>query len=171
MKMTENLRKFRPLQILDELQRSLLKLRAITKVWFLLLALFGVWFVAPSTGSAEGRPQYPDGRFPPGPLFREENLAALAGQNFRINNTYLVGKFVYKGNQNGRDVFGMDPTKFDRVPGAARAVLIVRFFGNRPSNLRVGRLIAPNPRSPLTIRAVERTADGLLVKAEYLGTP
>ena len=50
--------------------------------------------------------------------------------------------------------------------------MIVRFFGNMPRNLRVGRAIAPNERSPLTLRSVQRSGDGsLIVKTEYWGTP
>ena len=125
-----------------------------------------------------GRPvQIPDGHFPPGYLYTAADLPRLVGRQLPTSNPhYLIGKFTYLGDQQGQATF--TPFSFTpafpamKAPPLKGTVLRVRFYGNMPRKLRVGAVIAPNPRSPLTLKRVIRATNGaVLAEAEYWGTP
>ena len=125
----------------------------------------------------------PDGQFPAGAIYKETDLAGLAGKKLP-RPCYLVGKFMYLGllhNEHTFSTYRVIPSQSSggyarNNPGLkaafGAALLRVRFFNNMPRTLKVGKAIAPNPRSPLTLVRVARSRDGhLLVETEYWGTP
>jgi hypothetical protein len=134
---------------------------------------------AASGSILRGRPvQTPDGHFPPGYLYTAADLPRLVGRQLPTSGpNYLIGKFTYLGDQQGQAIF----TPFSFTPAfptvktpslKETTVLRVRFHDNVPRKLRVGAVIAPNPRSPLTLKRVIRASNGaLLAEAEYWGTP
>ncbi len=123
---------------------------------------------------------YPDGHFPPGYYYTAADLSRLSGHTFSASRpSYLIGTFAYLGVIQGEPTFSpvpktsplqAFPLNYQTHPSTT--VLRVLFFNNAPRNLTVGKAIAPNPRSPLTLKSVTRTKDGhLLIETEYCGTP
>lgn len=125
-----------------------------------------------------GKPlQIPDGHFPPGYLYTAADLPRLAGRSLPASGPhYLIGKFTcvaVRQDQATFTPFSFAPTSpLKAASRGQEAVLRVRFYGNMPRKLRVGAVIAPGPRSPLTLKRVVRANGGaLLADAEYWGTP
>ena len=125
----------------------------------------------------------PDGQFPPGTVYKETDLARLVGKKLP-RPSYLVGKFMYLGvlhNEHTFSTYRIVPSQSgggyagnnQGLKAAFGAALLrVHFFNNMPRSLKVGKAIAPNRRSPLTLLRVARSTDGhLLVETEYWGTP
>lgn len=123
---------------------------------------------------------YPDGHFPPGNFYTAADLPRLTGNRFSAASpSYLIGTFAYFGIIQGQQTFSPVPKTaplaafpLTYLDNPSATVLHVRFFNNAPRKLAVGKAIAPNPRSPLTITGVTRTKEGrLVVSTEYWGTP
>jgi hypothetical protein len=121
-------------------------------------------------GSVQAQTLYVSGQFPPGHVYTESELNALIAQPL-TNPSYLVGRFVFLGERNGTNVFSTFARKADNIV-FGKTLLAVRFFNNVPPNLRVGTEITATPSAPLTIKAVGRSTEGLLlVKTECWVAP
>jgi hypothetical protein len=116
---------------------------------------------------------YGRGQFPPGHVYAESDLKALIGHPL-ANPSYLVGRFVFLGERNGLDVFStftQGLLKSDDI-AFGQTLLAVRFFNNVPPNLRIGTEINATSAAPLTIKAIGRSTEGLLlVKTECWVAP
>jgi hypothetical protein len=117
---------------------------------------------------------YASGRFPAGHVYSEGDLDALAGQALQAP-VYLVGKFMYLGESHGARVFStfaQAETNPDEI-AFGQVLIVVRFQGNVPPGLAVGKAIAPTLEDPLTLKRVLRSQDGkyLLVDAESWSAP
>jgi hypothetical protein len=121
---------------------------------------------------------YPDGHFPLGKYYTAADLARLSVRAFSASPpSYLTGTFEYLGVIKGEPTF----SPVSKIPWAfslknqappSKTALRIHFFDNSPRNLAVGKAIAPNTRSPLTLKRISRTKDGfLIVETEYWGTP
>jgi len=134
--------------------------------YFLSRALFwgaaaAVILITSACASVQAETLYVSGQFPPGYVYTESDLNGLIGHPL-TNPSYLVGRFVFLGERNGTNVFSTFTRKSaDIVFG--KTLLAVRFFNNVPPNLRVGREINATPAAPLTIKAVGRSTEGLLL--------
>jgi len=139
---------------------------------------------APVVSRGTGVQLYAYGHFPPGPTYRIQDMKNLVGQRFN-KPTYLVGKFIYSGSQDGKHIFtsyailpsaylkeisGNQMTSDDIALGST--VIEVKFHDNFPSILTPGRAIAPNTSEPLFLKSVNRGPDGnIKVQAECFSKP
>jgi hypothetical protein len=117
---------------------------------------------------------YPSGKFPSGHVYSEGDLDALVGQAFS-SPAYLIGRFMYLGESHGAHVFStfaQAATNPDEI-AFGKVLIKVRFRGNVPPGLAVGKAIEPTPEDPLTLKRVLRSQDGkyLLVDAESWSAP
>jgi hypothetical protein len=117
---------------------------------------------------------YAAGQFPAGHVYQEGDLESLAGQTLN-SPAYLVGRFMYLGESHGARVFStfaVGETNPDEI-AFGQVLIVVRFQGNVPPGLSVGKAIAPTSEDPLTLKRVWRSQDAkyLLVDAESWSAP
>jgi hypothetical protein len=128
----------------------------------------------PAAAQDAQTPLYASGRFPSGRVYTEGDLDALVGQAIQTPS-YLIGRFMYLGESHGARVFStFAPAETNPDEVAFGKVLIkVRFRGNVPPGLAVGKAIEPTLEDPLTLKRVWRSADGkyLVVAAESWSAP
>jgi hypothetical protein len=128
----------------------------------------------PAAAQDAQTPLYASGRFPSGRVYTEGDLDALVGHEIQAP-AYLTGRFMYLGESHGARVFStFAPAATNPDEIAFGQVLIkVRFRGNVPPGLAVGKAIVPTPQDPLTLKRVWRSQDSkhLLVDAESWSAP
>jgi hypothetical protein len=116
---------------------------------------------------------YVSGQFPQGQVYAESDLKSLIGHPLG-NPSYLIGRFVFLGEQNGAYVFSTFTQGLLRANDIAfgHTLLAVTFFNNVPPNLRIGAEINATSAAPLTIKAVGGSTEGfVLVKTECWVAP
>lgn len=94
-------------------------------------------------------------------VYHEEDLKGLVGQQLP-EPSYLVGKFLYLGLVQGKQLFTSYGLSGDLITGSGSAtrvafgkVLIsVRFDDDFPPDLVVGKSIAPSEDEPLVLERV-----------------
>lgn len=140
----------------------------LTKLLF-LAALMAV--AAVDAPAQESSRRYASGQFTAGTIYQESDLAGLVDVALP-DPSYLVGRFVYLGLINGRQVFSSFTQSADGI-AFGKTLINVTFFGNVPPGLSMGKLIVSTPAEPLTIKRVSRSTDGalLLVAAESWSLP
>jgi hypothetical protein len=138
-----------------------------------ILSGFLFVFVAQRLEAEQDHTLYVSGAFPPGRIYDESQIGELVDKTL-ANPSYLIGSFVFLGIRNGEHVFSTfshglldtDDIAFGKI------LIAVKFFGNVPPGLDVGKVIGPTTADPLTIKSVRRSDDGfVLVATESWSTP
>jgi hypothetical protein len=102
---------------------------------------------------------FPPGKYPPGPIYKAEDLPQLVGKHLS-GPTYLIGLFFYVGKVDGKDSFAtftMPPLRLGNT------AVIITFHRNFPRDLVPGKGIKADKREPIALTAVKRAADGRIV--------
>ena len=94
-------------------------------------------------------------------LYHEGDLKALVGQQL-AEPSYLVGKFVYLGLVQGKQLFSTYALSGDLITGSGsgtrvafgKVLISVRFDNDFPPGLVVGKAIAPTEDEPLVLERV-----------------
>jgi hypothetical protein len=121
-------------------------LRKSLSTVILLILVFG------SSGSASTQ-LFPIGKFPPGPIYRTEDLPNLVGKRLAFP-TYLVGDFFYMGKVDGKDSFANFTSSMPLRLG--NTAVILTFHRNFPPGLVPGRFIKVPTNTPIALTAVKR---------------
>jgi hypothetical protein len=107
-------------------------------------------------------------------VYHEEDLKGLVGEQL-AQPSYLVGRFLYLGLVQGKQLFASYQLSGDLITGSGNAtkvafgkVLIsVRFDNDFPPDLVVGKSITPTERDPLVLeRVMSAPNDFLFVECE-----
>lgn len=139
------------------------------------LAAFAVWAMTLLGADVQEAPaRYAAGQFPEGTVYQESDLPGLVGANLP-EAAYLVGRFVYLGLINGRQLFSTYRPGLTDPNGIAfgNVLVAVTFHGNLPPGLQLGRVIVSAPSEPLNLVRVGWTQDGqrIFVEAESRSLP
>ena len=102
-------------------------------------------------------------------VYHEEDLKGLVGEQL-AEPSYLVGKFLYLGLVQGKQLFASYQMSGDLITGSGNAtrvafgkVLIsVRFDNDFPPDLVVGKSITPTEDDPLVLERVMAAPDDFL---------
>jgi hypothetical protein len=94
-------------------------------------------------------------------LYHEGDLKALVGQQL-AEPSYLIGKFVYLGLVQGKQLFSTYALSGDLITGSGsgtrvafgKVLISVRFDNDFPQGLVVGKAIAPTEDEPLVLERV-----------------
>ena len=94
-------------------------------------------------------------------VYHEQDLKGLAGQQL-AEPSYLVGKFLYLGLVQGRQLFATYALSGDLITGSdsptkvafGKVLISVRFDDDFPPGLVVGKAIAPTEDEPLVLERV-----------------
>jgi hypothetical protein len=142
-----------------------------------LRAIVGALLLAAGAASKgvaqQNQSLYASGEFPAGHVYGELELEGLVDKTLS-SPCYLIGRFAFLGMRNGEHVFSTFGRGFLDTNDIAfgKTLIAVKFFGNDPPGLKVGKMIWPTTADPLTIKSVRRSDDGfVLVAAESWSTP
>ena len=123
------------------------------------IVILSVFFISGSSGSASTG-LVPPGKYPPGPIYKAEDLPELAGKPLKLP-AYLVGDFLYVGKVDGKDSFAtftsLTPLRLGNT------AVIIAFHRNFPAGLVPGRAIKVPKRAPIALTAVTRAKDGKII--------
>lgn len=131
-------------------------------------------FLSASPIAHAGPTLFASGQFPVGNVYQAGSLESLVGRELP-EASYLVGDFLYLGEMDGLPTFCTyafsedAPTKLE----FGKTIIKVRFPGNFPAGLDVGKAIQPNANDPLTVLRVEKSRGGgwIIVTAESQSQP
>ena len=102
-------------------------------------------------------------------VYREQDLKGLIGQQL-AEPSYLVGKFLYLGLVQGKQLFATYALSGDLITGSGsstrvafgKVLISVRFDNDFPPGLVVGKAIAPTEDEPLVLERVMSAPDDFL---------
>ena len=148
--------------------------RPVNALFTKLLFLAALMVVAAVGAPAQESPRrYASGQFPAGQVYQESDLSGLVGTTLP-DPSYLVGRFLYLGVINGRQLFSTYRPGLTDPNGIAfgNALLAVAFHDNAPPCLEVGKVIVSTPNEPLNLLTVERLEEGkVFAEAESRSLP
>jgi hypothetical protein len=102
---------------------------------------------------------FAEGQYPPGPLYKTEDLPGLIGRPLK-KPAYLIGDFLYVGKVNGRDSFATYTSPPLRLGNTA---VLIGFHHNFPPTLVAGRAVQANRSHPIALLGVTRSTDGKVI--------